>query len=152
MKVTLEGALKSHNSNPFKLIQPEDLKAENNTRKYQISTDNIACTSDQIAMSKQETPSSRIDFYSTEDFSAKKQYSTWMTSERKPKKQIIINKNNLLKSYNGIKFKEACNKLAKQKEVILRTEKSTESKNDSSWISPNKLKSKGNSQFLSVLI
>lgn len=76
MKVTLEGALKSHNSNPFKLIQPEDLKADDNTRKYQISTDNIACTSDQIAMSKQETPSSRIDFYSTEDFSAKKQYST----------------------------------------------------------------------------
>jgi hypothetical protein len=36
--------------------------------------------------------------------------------------------------------------------VILRTEKSSESKNDSSWISPNKLKSKGNSQFLSVLI
>lgn len=76
MKVTLEGALKSQSSNPFKLIQSEEIKAEDNTRKYQISTDNIAYTSDQIVMSKQETPSSRIDFYTTDDFSAKKQYST----------------------------------------------------------------------------
>lgn len=123
------------------VTQSQEFGCEKRIRQKRIKTENMVFLNNKGTIINCNAPSSKINFYSTDQLVKSKNYETCLGAGCKTKNKAVTRRQNTSKCQNE-SFKNYFSKISKKKSAKLISKKSIDTKQDTKYFSPERTISK----------